>query len=113
MIALVAAWVLMLLPLPWSLGSGIAGIAALVLLVRMVILAWRDKRPGMALVSAIIGIPAVLTIVLSALMSAVFYGPMLELQECRASAITHQAQDACQESVEGSVVDWLEGLTGG
>ncbi|MCL6422839.1 hypothetical protein Bequi_05470 [Brachybacterium sp. JHP9] len=112
LLALITAWLLMLAPLPLSLGAGIAGLVAAVLLVRMVIAAWRDGRRPMAIVSAAIGFPAIASIVLGAVLGALFYGPMSELERCQSRALTHEAQRACQEDVQSSVVSWLEGIGG-
>jgi hypothetical protein len=112
LVALLASWVLMLLPLPWSLLAGIAGIVTGVLLVMLVIAAVRDRRPGMAVLTAVVGLPAVLMIVLGSVTSLVFYGPVSQLEQCRDTALTQQAEDGCQDEVENSVVSWMEGLTG-
>lgn len=112
LVSLLASWVLMLLPLPWSLLAGVAGIITAVLLVRLVIAAWRDRRPAMAVVSAVVGVPAVFMIVLGSVTGAIFYGPMSQLEQCRDEALTLQAQDACRDEVQSSVLSWMEGLTG-
>lgn len=112
LLGLLCSWLLMLLPLPWSLLSGIAGVITAVLLVMLVIAAWSDGRPVMAVVTGLVGLPAVLMIVLGSVTGLLFYGPMSELETCRDDALTQQAQDSCKDEVQNSVVSWMEGLTG-
>lgn len=106
-------WVLLLLPLPWSLGAGIAGLAAAVLLVRATIAAWRIGQQGSAVLTALLGAGAVLVLVGSSALSAVLYGPMHELQQCRRDAITVASRDACDDGAEESTLEWFSSLLGG
>ncbi|MGY5766181.1 hypothetical protein ACXET9_13390 [Brachybacterium sp. DNPG3] len=112
-LTMLASCLLTLAPLPLSLVAGATSLATLVLLVPVVIGMVRDGRRGAALGLGVIGTLATGMILLSTLTSALFYGPMHELQECRATAITVQAEAACTEQVQGSVVTWMEGLLGG
>lgn len=106
-------WVLLLLPLPWSLGAGIAGLAAVVLLVRATIAAWRIGQQGSAVLTVLLGAGAVLVLVGSSALSAIFYGPMHELQQCRRDAITVASRDACDDGAEESTLQWFSSLLGG
>ena len=64
--------------------------------------------------SGLAALPSVSTLTgAPALLSTLFYGPLAELEECRASAITEQSRTACDSEAQGSMVDWLSGLLGG
>ncbi|MFC7375975.1 MULTISPECIES: hypothetical protein [unclassified Brachybacterium] len=112
-LALLASWLLTLAPLPFSLFAGVAGLAALVLLILLVVQSFREGRRGMAIMAAVIGVPATLMIITGSLLSLLFYGPMAEIQECRATAITEQAQSQCDVEAQDSMAEWLSGLLGG
>lgn len=112
-VLLLVSWLLMLVGLPLSLLSGVTGVVALVLLVRTVILTLRQGRRGTAVFTAIFGFPAITLIILSALTSALFYGPMLEAQECQRNALTEQARSACDAQVKQSSISWVSQLFGG
>jgi hypothetical protein len=112
-IALFASWLLMLMPLPFSLLSGLTGLVALVLLVPVVVQSVKDGRWSMAVIGAVLGLPATLMIISGALLSTLFYAPLSELEDCRATAITEQARVKCDAEAQGSMVDWLSGLLGG
>lgn len=111
-VSLLGAWLLMMLPLPWSIASGVFGLVGAVYLVVTVVQAWKARRVMTAVISAVVGLPACLLIVLGAVTSALFYQPMHELEECRASALTHEAQTQCQEQAESSMTSWLTSLLG-
>lgn len=106
-VLMLAAWLLLLAPLPWSLGAGLAALAALVVLVPTVISSYRRGRRAMAVIAAVVGVPATLMVVTSALISLLFYGPMSQLQECRDTALTQKAQATCTQEVQDSVASWL------
>lgn len=112
-VVLVISWLLMLAPLPLSLLSGVTALAGLVVLIPLVLTMFRTGRRSSALLMAFVGVPATFMIMISALMSALFYGPMHQLQECRDSALTVQAEAACEQEVQNSVVTWMEDLLGG
>ncbi|WP_245822911.1 hypothetical protein [Brachybacterium avium] len=112
-LALLASWLLMLAPLPYSLLSGLTGLLALVLLVLLIVRAVRERRVGMAAFGALLGVPAMLLIIGSAVLSAAFYGPVAELEQCRSTAITEQARAECDTAAQGSMADWVSGLFGG
>lgn len=112
-LAMLASWFLMLSPLPYALFSGVTGLVALVLLILLIIRAIREKRYPMAVLGTLLGVPALLLIIANASLSAAFYGPMAELEQCRATAITEQAQVQCRAAAEGSMAEWVSGLLGG
>lgn len=112
-IALLASWLLMMMPLPLSLLAGVTGLVALVLLVPVIVQSVKDRRWSMVVIGGLLGVPATLMIISGALLSALFYGPLSELEECRAYAITEQARTACDAEAQGSMVDWVSGLLGG
>ncbi|MBE9402680.1 hypothetical protein M4D54_04795 [Brachybacterium sp. p3-SID1565] len=111
--ALLAAWLLMLAPLPYSLLSGLAGLIALVLLIPLIVTAFREGRRGMAIFSAVVGVPATLLIVLGTVTSLVFYGPTVQREECVRTAITERAKSQCAQEAQESMTDWITGLLGG
>ena len=112
-IALLASWLLMMMPLPLSLLAGVTGLVALVLLVPVIVQSVKDRRWSMVVIGGLLGVPATLMIISGALLSTLFYGPLAELEECRSSAITEQSRTACDSEAQGSMVDWLSGLLGG
>lgn len=112
-VAMLASWLLMLSPLPYSLFSGLTGLVALVLLILLIVRAFRERRFTMAAFGVLLGVPAMLLIIGGAALSVAFYGPMAELEQCRASAITEQAQSECEATAQSSTVDWVNGLFGG
>ena len=112
-IALLASWLLMMAPLPYSLLSGAAGLVALVLLIPLIVSAFRSGRRGMAIFSAAVGVPATLLIVLGTVTSLLFYGPTAEREECVSTAITERAKSQCTQDMQDSMTDWITGLFGG
>ena len=112
-IALLASWLLTMMPLPLSLLAGVTGLVALVLLVPVIVQSVKDRRWSMVVIGGLLGVPATLMIISGALLSTLFYGPLAELEECRSSAITEQSRTACDSEAQGSMVDWLSGLLGG
>lgn len=110
---LLASWLLSMAPLPLSLASGLTALAALGVLVPVVLQAFRAGRRALALLGALVGVPATLMMVLAAVVSLLFYGPMSELQDCRAQALTERAKAQCDQQVEDSVATWIGSVTGG
>lgn len=106
-LSLIIAWGSTLLPLPWMLISGIAALAAIVFLIIMLVAAWPTERRRPSIITAAIGIPACVALVLSAGFSALFYGPMSSYQDCVSTALTDQARAACDEDLPGSITSWL------
>ncbi|MGP9539534.1 hypothetical protein ACT3SP_16130 [Brachybacterium sp. AOP43-C2-M15] len=113
MLAMLASWLLMLSPLPFSLFSGLTGLAALVLLVPLIVQSIRERRYSMAVIATLLGVPATLLIIAGAALSAAFYGPVSQLEECRATALTEQARIQCDTEAQGSMAEWVSGLFGG
>lgn len=111
-VCLLLSWLLLLMPLPWSLGAGLLGIVVAVLLVRACTALWRSGQRGAALFSALLGLGAVVVLLGSTAISILLYGPMHELQECRRSALTQTAQERCQAEVSESTARWLSSLLG-
>lgn len=112
-LAMLASWLLMLSPLPYSLLSAVTGLVALVLLIPLIVQSIKDRRYGLAFIGALLGIPATLMIISGAVLSMVFYGPMADLEQCRSSAITEQARIQCDDEAQGSMAQWVSGLFGG
>lgn len=112
-LAMLASWLLMISPLPYSLLSGITGLVALVLLIPLIVMSIRERRYPMAVIGTLLGVPATLLIIAGAAFSALFYGPTAEHQECLSTAITAQAQVQCDDAVQGSMAEWVSGLFGG
>lgn len=112
-LAMLASWLLMLSPLPYSLLSGITGLVALVLLIPLIVLSIRERRYAMSVIGTLLGVPATLLIIAGATLSILFYGPMAELEQCRSTAITEQARIQCDDAVQGSMAQWVNGLFGG
>lgn len=111
-ILLLLSWLLMMSGLPISLLSGVTGLVALILLVRTTILSARAGRRGSAVTAMVFGLPATLMIVVSALMSAVFYGPMAQAEDCQRNALTEQARAACATQIKHSSIAWMSQLFG-
>ena len=112
-LALLVAWLLMAAPLPYSLGSGLAGLVALVVLIPLIVQTFRIGRHGMAVFTAVIGIPATLLIMMSSALTLLFYGPMSDLEDCRRTAITERAQAQCAQEMQEAGVEWISDLLGG
>jgi len=112
-ISLLASWVLMMSPLPYALLAGVTGLVAGVFLVLVAIRGWREGRRTTAVIALVFGLPAVGMMLLSSLTSAIFYQPMVEMQECRQSAITEQARAECEQQAQQSVSGWIGRLVGG
>ena len=104
---MILAWGATLLPLPFSLLAGPAGIGALVFLVRLLIVAWPTPARRSASVTAAFGIPASIVVIGLALVSLVFYGPMTQYQECLDSALTNAAVSSCGKDLPGAILEWL------
>ncbi|CAM3934318.1 hypothetical protein M3A96_09460 [Helcobacillus massiliensis] len=103
------AWALSLVPLPFSLLSGVVAIAAIVMLVRSIMAGLRTERRARAVIMGALGILASLLLVAMAGLSAIFYQPMHAIQQCQENAITEQARAACKDSAQDEVIDWLRG----
>ena len=112
-LSMLASWLLMISPLPFSLLSGLTGLVALVLLIPLIVQSLKERRYGMAIIGALLGVPATLMIIAGAVLSSVFYGPMADLEQCRSTALTEQARVMCDAEAKGSMAQWLSGLTGG
>lgn len=110
---MLASWLLLAAPLPFSLLSGVTGLVALIALIPIIVQAVRDRRWSLAVVGALFGIPATLMIVIGAALSGLFYGPLSQLEECRSTALTEQARVQCEAEVQGSMADWVSGVVGG
>ena len=113
MVSMLVSWLLTLAPLPYSLLSGLTALVALVLLLVLIVRSVRERRYAMAVLGTLLGVPALLLIVASAALSGVFYGPMAQHEQCRATALTEQARVECDTAVQGSMVEWVSGLFGG
>ena len=103
----------MLLPLPWSLLSGVLALVALVLVVLVVRSNWAMGRRANAAFGLIFGVPASLVLIGVSVVSLLFYGPTLEFQECMASAVTERARTTCEAGVSDSTAAWISRLLGG
>ncbi|MDN5820217.1 MAG: hypothetical protein L0H39_01890 [Brachybacterium sp.] len=112
-LAMLASWLLMLAPLPYSLLYGLTGLAALVMLVLLIVRAVRERRFAMAAFGTLLGVPAMLLIISVSAVSIAFYGPMSELEQCRSTALTEQARVECDSSAQDSMVALFSGLFGG
>lgn len=112
-LAMLASWLLMLSPLPFSVLSGATGLVAMVLVILLIVRSVRERRYSMAVIGALLGVPATLMVVAGAAISVLFYGPMAELEQCRAAAITEQARIQCNDAVQGSMAQWVSDLFGG
>lgn len=112
-LALLASWLLMIAPLPYSLLAGVTGLVALVLLFPLILRSFKAGRRAMALIAIVVGVPATLMIVGVSLVTALFYGPMSQMQECRASAITERAVAKCDQQAQESMSTWVTDLLGG
>lgn len=111
-VTMLASWLCMLLPLPWSLLTGLLGIVALVLLVLMMVVAWRAGRRSSLILGVVFGLPASVMLIGSAAVTLLFYGPSQEYQECMASAVTEQARASCESGVRDSTAAWVSRLLG-
>ena len=111
-LALLASWLLMLSPLPYSVLSGVTGLVALVLLFPLIVQSIKERRYAMAVIGAALGIPATLLVIGGAVVSVLFYGPMSELEACSATAITEQARIQCDDAAQGSMAQWVSDLFG-
>lgn len=106
-LCMIVAWGATLLPLPFSLVAGIAGVGALVFLVRLMMIAWPTPARRSASVTAAFGIPASIIVIGLTLLSLVFYGPMFAYQECLDSALTDEAVSSCGNDLPGAILEWL------
>ncbi|GAA4523023.1 hypothetical protein GCM10023160_12430 [Brachybacterium paraconglomeratum] len=112
-LVMLASFLLTLSPLPLRLLSGITSLVALVLLILLIVQAVKERRYPLAVIGALLGVPATLMIIASATIGALFYGPMAEFQECQSTAITEQARVQCSDAMQGSMAEWISGLFGG
>jgi hypothetical protein len=112
-LSLLATWLLLLAPLPFSILSGLTALIGLVLLIVLIVRSVAERRWGMAVFAALLGVPATLMIMGTAVLSLVFYTPMAELQECLAAALTEQARAQCNAEAQGSMAQWINDLVGG
>lgn len=112
-LAMLASWLLMISPLPFSLFSGLTALVALVLLIPLIVQSIRERRYSMAVIGALLGVPATLMIITGAVVSIVFYGPMAQHQDCLDTALTEQARVQCQAELPGAMSQWVSGLLGG
>src|SRR5699024_10821742 len=62
-LALLASWLLMLAPLPFSLLAGVTGLVALVLLFPLIVRSFKAGRRAVAVMAIVVGIPATLMVV--------------------------------------------------
>lgn len=106
-LCMIVAWGATLLPLPFSLVAGLAGIGALVFLVRLMVIAWPTPARRSASVTAAFGIPASIVVIGLALLSLVFYGPMTQYQECLDTALTNTAVSSCGKELPGAILEWM------
>ncbi|MGO2994020.1 hypothetical protein [Brachybacterium alimentarium] len=113
LLTMLASWLLLLAPLPYSLAAGVTALAAMVLLVLAAVQTFRQGRHVMAVLSLVVGVPATLMIVTGSLLSLLFYGPMLDIQECHASALTEHARSSCTADAQDSMATWVSELLGG
>lgn len=111
-VCLLLAWIVLLMPLPWSLGAGALGLVAAVLLVRVCLLMSRGGQRGSAVATALLGAGAVGVLVLTTAISLALYGPMHELQECQRDALTQRSKDQCREQATDSTTRWISSLLG-
>ncbi|MCS6711276.1 hypothetical protein JSY14_04300 [Brachybacterium sp. EF45031] len=112
-VLLLAAWVSMLLPLPYSLLAGLIGLAALVVMIIAVVQTWREGRRPLATLTALLGVPVCFMLLAGSALSIAFYSPMKELEDCRAEALTEQARTQCDEQARESSAQWVGRLLGG
>lgn len=113
MLTMLASWLLLLAPLPFSLAAGVTGLAALVLLILLAVQSFRQGRRATAVLAVLVGVPATLMIVAGSLLSLLFYGPMAEIEQCRSTAITEQARVLCDAQAQDSTATWISSLLGG
>lgn len=106
-LSLVIAWSSSLLPLPWTLISGVAAIAAVVFLIMLLVAAWPTERRRSAVFTAVVGIPACIVFAFSSLVTVVMYGPIKGYQDCVSTALTEQAATTCKEDLPSSITSWL------
>lgn len=112
-VTMLASWLLLMAPLPFSLVAGVTALVAMVLLVLLSVQSFRQGRWGMGVIGVLVGVPATLMIVAGSLLSLAFYGPMSQVEECRATAITEQAQTQCETEAQDSMAGWVSDLLGG
>ncbi len=113
MLTMLASWLLLLAPLPFSLAAGVTGLAALVLLILLAVQSFRQGRRVTAVLAVLVGVPATLMIVAGSLLSLLFYGPLAEIEQCRSTAITEQARVLCDAQAQDSTASWISSLLGG
>lgn len=113
LLTMFVSWLLLLAPLPFSLAAGIGALVALGLLIVLAVQSFRQGRHGMAVLSLLIGVPATLMITAGSVLSLLFYGPMAEVEECRATALTEQARVQCDAEAQDSMATWISDLMGG
>ncbi|WP_232820175.1 hypothetical protein [Brachybacterium sp. YJGR34] len=112
-LAMLGSWLLMLAPLPFSLLAALTAVVALVVLIPLIVESVKERRYATAAIGALLGIPATLMIIGGAVLSGLFYGPMAEIEECRATAITEQARTQCEAAAQDSMAQWVSRLIGG
>lgn len=111
-IAMLVAWALLLAPLPYALAAGVVGVIVIALLVQVMTRGWRAGQRGTAVFTALVGIPACLALLGSTLLSAIFYGPLHELQECQHDALTEASLTQCREQGTTAITERLSALLG-
>lgn len=107
-LSLLIAWASSLLPLPWTLISGVAAVAAVAFLILLLVTAWPTERRRSAVFTAVVGIPACIIFTFSALVTALMYGPVKGYQDCVSTALTQQAVASCKDDLPASITNWLK-----
>lgn len=111
-LCMIAAWVVQLLALPWSLFAAVFAILGIVYLVRMLRGGSDGRRPGTTVALAVIGFLVCAMVIGVTLISAIFYQPITAQAECLERALTEQARRQCVEQAPEAARQWVDGLFG-
>lgn len=111
-LSLILGWLLLLAPLPYSLLSGAVGLVVAVAAVLAARARWRRGGRASAIATAVVALGAALVLVGSSALSAVFYPQMRAYEECRASVLTHRAEQRCADEVQQGISARIAELMG-
>lgn len=101
------------LPIPVQVIAPLVGVWALYLGVRVVLLHFRLKLPGLGLPMALMGLMLCMYLFFGSVSNLVLWNEQLDRQECMAGALTHVAQERCLQEFNDAVQQRLSSLTSG
>lgn len=101
---LVIAYLLSFTPLPYSIGSLVLGVAAVITGIMASVRVFSVSVPGMLRFTVPLITVAALLFSLTQAVTLVFYGPTKDFQQCQKSALTERSKAACQVEYQRSIL---------